>query len=313
MRPLGADSYEIVAGERRWRAAQIAKLHDVPVVVRDLADAEALEIAIIENVQRADLNALEEAAAYQELMDRFGRTQEQVAQEVGKSRSHVANTIRLLRAAGGGQGHGPGGQADGRPCPNTVRCCRSGGRGRGKSWPAQMTVRQAEQRSVPKKKPGGKPRQDPNIADLEASISNHLGLKVQIIHKGDKGGEVRIAYSSLEQLDEITRRLSRSLSFRRLAPRPAPLPDRSGRHKAPGPPPRLRCWARCAAIRASMSAMRAHPARRDHRNGKRPGQRGGRRHIHPLEQPVAVNIGEQDAPPPRHPRTACPVRPASVR
>jgi ParB family chromosome partitioning protein len=85
-----------VAGERRWRAAQIAKLHDVPVVVREMADAEALELAIIENVQRADLNAMEEAAAYQELMDRFGRTQEQVAQEVGKSRSHVANTIRLL-------------------------------------------------------------------------------------------------------------------------------------------------------------------------------------------------------------------------
>ena len=97
VRPLGTDSYEIVAGERRWRAAQMAKLHDVPVVVREMADAEALEIAIIENVQRADLNAMEEAAAYQELMDRFGRTQEQVAQEVGKSRSHVANSVRLLR------------------------------------------------------------------------------------------------------------------------------------------------------------------------------------------------------------------------
>ena len=86
-----------MAGERRWRAAQMAKLHDVPVVVREMADDEALEIAIIENVQRADLNAIEEAAAYQELMDRFGHTQEEVAQEVGKSRTHVANTIRLLR------------------------------------------------------------------------------------------------------------------------------------------------------------------------------------------------------------------------
>jgi len=97
VRPLGADSYEIVAGERRWRAAQMAKLHDVPVVVRELADAEALEIAIIENVQRADLNVIEDAMAYQELIDTFKRTQEQVAQEVGKSRPHVANTIRLLR------------------------------------------------------------------------------------------------------------------------------------------------------------------------------------------------------------------------
>src|SRR6185437_9310447 len=97
VRPLGPESYEIVAGERRWRAAQIAKLHDVPVVIREMADAEALEIAIIENVQRADLNPIEEAMAYEELMaEPFKRTQEQVANHVGKSRSHVANTIRLL-------------------------------------------------------------------------------------------------------------------------------------------------------------------------------------------------------------------------
>src|ERR1700742_2180457 len=97
VRPIGPDAYEIVAGERRWRAAQIAKLHDVPVVVRELPDDQALEIAIIENVQRADLNAIEEGAAYEELMSRFGRTQEDVAREVGKSRSHVANTVRLLK------------------------------------------------------------------------------------------------------------------------------------------------------------------------------------------------------------------------
>src|SRR6202012_4692901 len=97
VRPGGPDRYEIVAGERRWRAAQIAKLHDVPVVVRELADDQALEIAIIENVQRADLNAIEEATAYQDLIQKFGRTQEDVAKEIGKSRSHVANTIRLLK------------------------------------------------------------------------------------------------------------------------------------------------------------------------------------------------------------------------
>ncbi len=91
-----ANAYEIVAGERRWRAAQMAKLHDVPVVVREMGDSESLEIAIIENVQRADLNAIEEAAAYYELMDRFKYTQEQVAKEVGKSRPHIANTLRLL-------------------------------------------------------------------------------------------------------------------------------------------------------------------------------------------------------------------------
>ena len=209
VRPVGPDRYEIVAGERRWRAAQIAKLHDVPVVVRELADDQALELAIIENVQRADLNAIEEGAAYEELIAKFGRTQEDVAREVGKSRSHVANTIRLLRL------------------PDPVKAwIREGkltaGHARtllGEADPVArareliegaMTVRQAEQRSVLKKKPGGKPSKDPNIADLEASISNRLGLTVQIIHKGDKGGEMRISYQSLEQLDELTKRLSRS-------------------------------------------------------------------------------------------------------
>jgi ParB family chromosome partitioning protein len=209
VRPLGPDSYEIVAGERRWRSAQLAKLHDVPVVVRDLADAETLEIAIIENVQRADLNALEEAAAYQELMYRFNRTQEQVAQDVGKSRSHVANTVRLLRLPESVKqwlregkltaGHARTllGLADPEAAAKEILA-------------GQMSVRQAEHRSPKKAKAGGKPVKDPNLADLEASISNKLGLKVQIIHKGDKDGEVRIGYSSLEQLEEITRRLSRS-------------------------------------------------------------------------------------------------------
>jgi ParB family transcriptional regulator, chromosome partitioning protein len=209
VRPLGADRYEIVAGERRWRAAQMAKLHDVPVVVRELADDQALEIAIIENVQRADLNAVEEGAAYEELISRFGRTQEDVAKEVGKSRSHVANTIRLLRLpepvkAWIREGKLTAGHA--RTLLNEAdpearaRELISGG----------MTVRQAEQRSVAKKKPaGGKPYHDPNIVDLESHISNALGLKVQIVHKGDKGGEVRVVYKTLEQLDELTRRLSK--------------------------------------------------------------------------------------------------------
>jgi ParB family chromosome partitioning protein len=198
-----------VAGERRWRAAQMAKLHDVPVVVRELADDQALEIAIIENVQRTDLNVIEEGAAYEELITRFGRTQEDVAREVGKSRPHVANTIRLLRL------------------PETVKTWIREGKltaGHARTLLAEadpearareliaggMTVRQAEQRSVSKKKPGGKPAKDPNIADLETSISNRLGLKVEIIHKGDKGGEMKISYKTLEQLDELTRRLSRS-------------------------------------------------------------------------------------------------------
>jgi ParB family chromosome partitioning protein len=208
VRPLGPDSYEIVAGERRWRAAQIAKLHDVPVVVRDMADGEALEIAIIENVQRADLNAIEEAAAYDELMTRFGRTQEDVAREVGKSRSHVANAVRLLRLpekvkAWIREGKLTAGHA------RTLLSVDDPEARAEELIAGEMTVRQAERRSAKKGKTGGKPHKDPNIADLEANISNRLGLKVEIAHKGDKGGEVRIAYKTLEQLDDLTRRLSK--------------------------------------------------------------------------------------------------------
>ncbi|HWY65245.1 MAG TPA: ParB/RepB/Spo0J family partition protein [Rhizomicrobium sp.] len=208
VRPIGADRYEIVAGERRWRAAQIAKLHDVPVVVRELADDQALEIAIIENVQRADLNAIEEGAAYDELITRFGRTQEDVAREVGKSRSHIANTIRLLRLPDQVKAWIREGKLTAGHARTLLGAADPEARAR-ELIAGEMTVRQAEQRSA-KKKPGGKPAKDPNIADLEASISNRLGLTIHIIHKGDKGGEIKIAYKSLEQLDELTRRLSKS-------------------------------------------------------------------------------------------------------
>ena len=208
VRPLGVDRYEIVAGERRWRAAQIAKLHDVPVVVREMADDQALEIAIIENVQRADLNVLEEGAAYQELITKFARTQEQVAQQVGKSRSHVANTIRLLQLPEQVKAWVREGKLTAGHARTLLGTADPEARAR-ELIAGELTVRQAEQRSAAKKKPGGKPRKDPNIADLEASISNRLGLKVQVIHKGDKGGEIRITYKSLEQLDDLTRRLNK--------------------------------------------------------------------------------------------------------
>jgi ParB family chromosome partitioning protein len=209
VRPIGPDRYEIVAGERRWRAAQIAKLHDVPVVVRELADDQALEIAIIENVQRADLNAIEEGAAYDELVTKFGRTQEDVAREVGKSRSHVANTIRLLRLPDQVKAWVREGKLTAGHARTLLGAADPEARAR-ELIAGEMTVRQAEQRSKPAKKPGGKPATDPNIRDLETSVSNRLGLKVQVIHKGDKGGEMRITYKSLEQLDELTRRLSKS-------------------------------------------------------------------------------------------------------
>ncbi|MEO8300923.1 MAG: ParB/RepB/Spo0J family partition protein [Rhizomicrobium sp.] len=209
VRPIGLDRYEIVAGERRWRAAQIAKLHDVPVVIRELPDDQALELAIIENVQRADLNAIEEGGAYEELITQFGRTQEDVAREVGKSRSHIANTIRLLRLPDPVKAWIREGKLTAGHARTLLSEADPVARAR-ELIEGALTVRQAEQRSVHKKKPGGKPAKDPNIADLETSISNRLGLKVQIIHKGDKGGEMRISYKSLEQLDELTRRLSKS-------------------------------------------------------------------------------------------------------
>ena len=171
-------------------------------------DDQALELAIIENVQRADLNVIEEGAAYEELITKFGRTQEDVAREVGKSRSHVANTIRLLRLPDPVKVW----IREGALTAGHARTLLSEADPEGRAielMAGKMTVRQAEQRSV-KKKPGGQPAKDPNIADLEASISNRLGLKVQIVHRGDKGGDVRISYKTLEQLDELTRRLSKS-------------------------------------------------------------------------------------------------------
>jgi ParB family chromosome partitioning protein len=211
VRPVRGEpnAYEIVAGERRWRAAQMAKLHDVPVVVREMGDAESLEIAIIENVQRADLNAVEEAAAYQQLMTEFQYTQDAMAKEVGKSRSHIANTLRLLTL------------------PQTVQAMVRDGRltsghartligspdpeaGAQAILAGSLNVRQAERRSNTKKpSKGRKTSDDPNIRDLESIISNALGLRVKVMHKGSKGGEVRISYKTLEQLDEINRRLSK--------------------------------------------------------------------------------------------------------
>jgi ParB family chromosome partitioning protein len=202
-----ANAFEIVAGERRWRAAQLANLHDVPVLVRDISDSESLELALIENIQRADLNAMEEANAYQELMDRYGYTQETISQHVGKSRSHVANTLRLLKLpesvkAYVWQGKLSAGHARtliGRPDPEILA----------KAMVDDLiTVRQAEAvKKTGKKSVHKAPVKDPNIAAYESSISNTLGFKVQIVDHREKGGEVRISYKTLEQLEEIVHRL----------------------------------------------------------------------------------------------------------
>jgi ParB family transcriptional regulator, chromosome partitioning protein len=204
----GPEDYEIVAGERRWRAAQLAKLHEVPVSVREFTDSEALEVAIVENVQRADLNAIEEGAAYQELMQRFQYTQEQLSDVVGKSRSHIANTLRLLKL------------------PDPVKLLVVDGKltaghartligvpdaeKRAKEIVAgALNVRQAEQKAkAPARVNKPKSSKDADTKSLEQSVTNALGMKVEIQHQGDKGGEVRIRYRTLEQLDEIMHRLS---------------------------------------------------------------------------------------------------------
>jgi ParB family chromosome partitioning protein len=208
IRPVAGDAnaFEIIAGERRWRAAQLAQLHEVPVVIRDIGDAEALELAIVENVQRSDLNAIEEAAAYHELMDRFGYTQEQISHEVGKSRSHVANTLRLLKLPESVKAM----LREGSLTAGHARTLLSSPdpEAHARDIVAQsLNVREAEQRS---NKKTGRPRAkraDPNTEQLQASLSSRLGLVVQVIHRGSNGGELRIAYKTLEQLDHLIHKL----------------------------------------------------------------------------------------------------------
>jgi ParB family chromosome partitioning protein len=209
VRPRGAESFEIVAGERRWRAAQLAKLHDVPVVVRELTDGETLELAIVENVQRADLNAIEEAAAYQELMDRFEYTQDRLAQEVGKSRSHIANTVRLLKLPPSVQALVRDGSLTAGHARTLIGDPNAEARAR-EIIRRALNVREAEQRSK-KKKTAESPTPGAASADvkaLEKSLSDILGLKVEIIHRGAAGGQLRIGYKTLEQLDGVIHRLS---------------------------------------------------------------------------------------------------------
>jgi len=204
-----ANAYEIVAGERRWRAAQMAQLHEVPVVVRDMGDSESLEIAIIENVQRADLNAIEEAAAYYELMERFKFTQEKVAKEVGKSRSHIANTLRLLTLPEAVRALVRDGTLTAGHARTLVGLPDAEKRAQ-EIIAGLFNVRQAEQRSS-NKRPGKPARpKDSETIDLESRVSNALGLRVKVLDRGKKGGEVRVEYRTLEQLDEIARRLSKS-------------------------------------------------------------------------------------------------------
>ena len=211
----GAKSpYEIVAGERRWRAAQIAQLHDVPVIVRDMTDNEALQIGIIENVQRSDLNPIEEAEGFQRLIDEFSYTQEVLAKTLGKSRSHIANTLRLVGATNKVREYLVAGQLSAGHArallghPNADRLASD-------IVKQGLSVRDVE-KLVADKKPskGGSKLKKPAEKDtdtraLEKSIADNLGLSVAIQHEKD-GGHVRVSYKTLEQLDEVVRRLMAS-------------------------------------------------------------------------------------------------------
>jgi ParB family chromosome partitioning protein len=212
VRARGADSYEIIAGERRWRAAQRAGLHEVPVVVLDVSDAEALELAIIENVQRADLNPLEEATGYQVLAAEFNHSQEDIARIVGKSRSHVANTLRLLRL------------------PDSVKAFINAGKlsaGHARALINQadpeafareiidkgLNVRQVEALAQEHAEASGKKiktrvraLKDTDTLALEKRLSDALGLAITVDHRG-KGGVLRIRYRTLDQLDDVVARL----------------------------------------------------------------------------------------------------------
>jgi ParB family chromosome partitioning protein len=212
VRPRADGEYEIVAGERRWRASQRAGIHEVPVLIRELNDGEALEIALIENIQRSDLNPLEEARAYGLLLEQFSYTQQQLADSVGKSRSHIANTLRLLTL------------------PDTVRSLIEDGKltaGHARTLvaadsPAELAdqiiklglsvreaeslVRDASPSSRPRKT---RPEKDADTKALELSVTQALGLKVLVDHR-TSGGTVTISYKTLEQLEEICRKLQAS-------------------------------------------------------------------------------------------------------
>ncbi len=210
---LDGNGYEIVAGERRWRAAQLAGIHTVPVIARDLDDREVLELAIIENVQRADLNAIEEAAGYRELVERFDYSQEQLSEIIGKSRSHVANTLRLLKLPDGVQSM----VQDGRLTAGHARALI--GRDDADSLAQRIIDQALNVREVEALVQSGEvippalpiprtPREkDPDTKAFEKDLSNILGLKVEIKRGSGESGNLVIKFGNFDQLDYIRQRL----------------------------------------------------------------------------------------------------------
>lgn len=209
--PQDANIYQIVAGERRWRASQIAQVHELPVIIRDFSDAEMLEVAIIENIQRADLNAIDEAASYRQLMTRFGHTQEKLAEALGKSRSHIANLLRLLNLPDQVQdwvreekltaGHARALVT----AENATVIAR-------RIIDKDLSVREVEslmrEKSTKPAKPRNSSEKDADTRALEGDLSATLKMRVQIKHAGTDGGQLVITYKDLEQLDRLCQMLA---------------------------------------------------------------------------------------------------------
>lgn len=204
--------FEIVAGERRWRAAQLAQLSELPVVVREFNDQEVLEIAIIENIQREGLNAIDEASGYRQLIERFGHTQEKVASALGKSRSHIANQMRLLSLPNDVQsmivagtltaGHARALITAADPAALAVKVVGAG-------LSVRETERLAREVALPKGAHArSRQQKDADTRALEADLSANLGLPVTIDHQMDGNGKVTIRYSTIEQLDQLCQVLS---------------------------------------------------------------------------------------------------------
>ena len=215
VRPMPGDRYEIIAGERRWRAAQLAGFSEIPVILRDVDDRTALEIAIVENVQRSDLNPLEEALGYDQLMEEHGYTQNDLGDIVGKSRSHVANSLRLLKlpepvremlSAGAlSAGHARALIPTSDPTTLARAVIAKGLSVRDTEKLAQNDIRQ---QNAPDQGAKSRPEKDADTIALERSLTDSLGLDVSVSHKAT-GGHLKISYKTLDQLEEICRLLER--------------------------------------------------------------------------------------------------------
>lgn len=215
--PGDAEMYQIVAGERRWRAAQMAQLHELPVIVRDLSDTEVLEVAIIENIQRADLNAIEEAASFRQLMDRFGHTQERLAEALNKSRSHIANLLRLLNLPEMVQDFVKEGKLSAGHARALITAENPAQLAR-KVIEKGLSVRETEDLVRKQSEPqNGQDRsqrgadKDADTRALETDLAVHLRMKVAIKHSTTSGGgQLTVKYKDLDQLDQLCQILGRS-------------------------------------------------------------------------------------------------------